>query len=343
MKWTERLTWGPAPTGIIFAMKRNLSIIFLTLLFLTLMLVPSMEAGARLEHFSPNAAAVDLIEEVNTLRESKGLAPYQVNAVLMAVAQAHAEYIASEGVLSHFSADGKRPYQRALDAGYSVAGDLSSGGVFAENIHSGVDLSMVEVVQFWQGHSSNSSTMLSEEYLDAGAGVAIANGTTYFVLDVGASDGEVVPTSASATGTRPAVTGTGTMIVPNTALANGEIFHVVKKDEALWSIAIAYGVTIEDLKRLNGLATDEIFEGQTLLIKQALTATFTPSPVVTATFGIPSSTPTIPATPTLTTTPTPIPKPPATLTSGGIAVGIIVLVALLAAAVGSLFGRRKRD
>ncbi len=324
-------------------MKRILPMLIPALLFLMLMLVPSIEADAQPEYFSPNLAAVDLIEEVNALRETNGLAPYQVNAVLMSVAQAHAEYIASEGVLSHFSADGKRPYQRALDAGYSVAGDLTSGGVFAENIYSGVDLSMTEVVQAWQGHSTNSTTMLSKEYLDAGAGVAVANGITYFVLDVGSSDGEVVATTASATGTPPVVVGTGTLIVPNTALPNGEIFHVVKKDEALWSIAITYGVTIEELKRLNGLATDEIFEGQTLLIKQALTATYTPSPVVTATFGIPSSTPTIPMTPTLTSTPTPIPTPPATLTNSGIAVGVIVLVALLAAAVGSLFGKRRGE
>lgn len=321
-------------------MKRIFYFSILTLLFLTLSLVPSIYVGAQPKPFAPNQTALELIDEVNALRELQGLAPYQVNSTLMAIAQSHADYIAAEGVLSHFSADGKRPFQRALDAGYSVAGNLSVGGMYAENIHSGIDLTMTEVVQTWQGHSSNSITMLSKDFVDAGAGIAVANGVTYFVLDVGASDGKAIQPSFTPTRTATVLV-TGTVIVPNTALANGEIFHVVKKDEALWSIAIAYGVTIEELKSLNGLATDEIFEGQTLLIHRASTATFTPSPVVTATFGIPTSTPTIPIIPTATDTPTPIPTPPASFSGSSMVVGVIVLAALIAAGVGALAGRKK--
>lgn len=321
-------------------MKRIFYLSLLALLFLTLNLIPSIRANAQPISYSPNQTALELIDEVNALRKSNGLPLYQVNSTLMSVAQAHAEYLAEEGVLSHFSADGKRPHQRALDAGYAVAGDLSVGGSFAENIHSGIDLSMSEVVQAWQVHSSNSTAMLSKEYIDAGAGIAVADGVTYFVLDVGTSSGEGIQPSLTPTRTATVQT-TGTVIVPNTALANGEIFHQVKKDEALWSIAIAYGVTIEELKLLNGLATDEIFEGQTLLIHRASTATFTPSPVVTATFGIPTSTPTTPVTPTVTTTSTPIPTPPESLGNSSTAVAIIVVVALLAAGVGALIGRQK--
>lgn len=326
-------------------MKRIFYLLLLALLFLTLSLFPSIQADAQPKSFSPHRTALELIDEVNALREANGLTPYQVNSTLMSVAQTHADYIAEEGVLSHFSADGKRPYQRALDAGYAVAGDLSVGGLYAENIHSGIDLMMAEVIQTWQGHSSNSVTLLSKEYVDVGAGIAVANGVTYFVLDVGAeSSFGLVTLPATSTATQPSVTGTGVAILPNTPQADGEILHVVGKNEALWSIALAYDTTIEELKFLNGLAGDEIFEGQTLVIRLAATPTVEPSPVVTeatATFGIPTSTATSPVTPTITPTPTPIPSPPTTLENGGIVVGGIALAALLAAGIGAYFGRKK--
>lgn len=331
-------------------MKRT-SLLTLALLFfgslrpasaLTLSLLPPMQVNASLGFFSANYTAQTLLAEVNSLRASNDLPPYNVNSILMSGAQTHAEYLASTGVLTQLGPDGKRPYQRALDAGYAVAGNLSVGGLFAENIHSGAGISPAEVVSAWRSNATSLNAMLSRDFKDAGAGMAVANGVTYYVLDVGASDSSLrTATLTAETGTAtPRVLGTDVVVFVNTPLSNGEIFHVVQKDEALWSIAVAYSTTIEELKRLNGLASDEIFEGQTLLIQQAVTATTTASPVITATFGIPTSTSTSPVTPTLTPTSTAIPKPPASLESGGMAVGLIILVALLAAGVGSLLGKR---
>jgi hypothetical protein len=131
-------------------------------------------------------------------------------------------------------------------------------------------------------------------------------------------------------------------VLPNTPFASGEIYHVVQKNEALWSVAILYGTTIAELKALNGLAGDEIFEGQQLLIRRASTETPTPSPVpVTATLGLSTSTATQPVTPTITQTPTPLPTPPTSMQSGGMVVGGIILAALIAAGVVSLLGKRK--
>lgn len=334
--------------GIIFLMKRTLPLIVPALLFLLYSLFPVEQVVAQPKVFSPTLSAQELIEEVNALRKTQGLPPYQVNPILMQVAQSHADYVAEKGVLTHFSADGKRPFQRAFEAGYPVAGDLSLGGVFAENIHSGINLAVVDVVQAWQAHSTNSSTLLSDEYQDAGAGVATVNGVTYFVFDAGAADNAnagVVLSTPTRTVTAPVGVATGGVaVVPNTPQADGEILHVVRKDEALWSIALAYETTIEELKFLNGLASDNIIEGQSLVIRLASTPTLEPSPVkveATATFGIPTSTGTLPVTPTMTSTPTPLPKPPASLNSSGLAVGIIVLIALAAAGVGALLGRKR--
>ena len=262
----------------------------------------------------------------------------------MSVAQSHADYIASTGVVTHFGANGEHPYQRAIAAGYPVAGDLSLGGLFSENIASGLELSASSVVKDWQSDSDHLTTMISPDLKDIGVGVAIANGTTYYVLDAGVStsDPVVAPTSSPVIATSTVGTQFANVIV-STALENGEVYHVVQLKEALWSIALAYNTTIEQIKSLNGLASDEIFAGQKLLIQKPVTDTPTPTVVVSATFGIPTSTITQPVPPTVTSTATPLPIPPASRQKGGIAVGVIVLIALLAAGIGSWLGRKKLE
>ena len=143
-------------------MKRfHILLLTLPLLFLTFILIPFKKANAHFGYLPPKQTALDIIAEVNALRAASNVAPYQVNSVLMSVAQSHADYLASTGVVTHFSADGSRPFQRAISAGYSVAGDLSLGGFFSENIQSGVDLSASEVVVIWQGDSAHLTTMIS--------------------------------------------------------------------------------------------------------------------------------------------------------------------------------------
>ena len=323
-------------------MKSTYPWIFATLLFLTLALKPSEKAGAQPEAFSPNRTAQEMIEKVNTLRASNGLEPYVSDAILMKIAQSHADYIASTGVLTHFDKNGKRPYQRALDAGYAVGGNLAAGGLLTEAIFSGTGVPDNAVIAAWQANEADSVALLSSSYEDVGVGISAASGTTYYVLVAGSQNDSgisVTPTFVSSV----APLGTGTNI-PNTPKPDGQIYHVVRKNEALWSVAILYNTTIEELKLLNGLATDEIFEGQQLLVRAANTQTPTPSPVpVTATLGIPTSTATLPVTPTKTSTPTPVPTPPTSLKSGGIVVGGITLVALLAAGLGAFLGKAKKN
>jgi len=345
-------------------MKRFSYWMLIPLLSLIVGLFPSEQVIARPEHFSPNHAAQGLIDEVNALRATNGLPAYKVNPILMDVAQRHADYLATKGIITHFGADGSRPYQRAIDAGYAVGGDLSSGGNFGENIHSGANLSPIGIVTFWKGDAANSETMLSPTFEDVGVGESTVTGITFYVLVAG-SEGDAIPTTTASTNAA-AITGVATtalstpsalefviataggfgtpaiVVSLSTPMENGEIFHVVKKGEGLWSIALAYNTTVEELKLLNRLATDEIFEGQKLLVFQPAPDTATPTlPAATATLGIPTSTPTVPATPTATLTPTPIPTPPASRQSGELMVGVIVLVALFAAGIGAWLGRKK--
>ncbi len=310
---------------------------------LTLSLILFTSAFAQPVHFAPAPNAIDLINAVNALRAENNLQAYQVSPILMNIAQMHAEYMAKSGVVTHFDSAGMRPYQRAINAGYPVAGDLSQGGFFSENIYSGQkSATPADVIKDWSADSLHLGTLLSPDLKDIGIGFAEAAGAIYYVLDAGSATVDANSNIAAFTAT-PSAVKTESVII-STPLEDGSIYHIAQPQEALWSIAIAYNMTIADLKKINRLASDEIFEGQKLLIfkpKPGPTITPTAGVTFTATFGIPSSTATEPVEATLVPTATPQPVSPASARSSGIIVGVIVLIAILGAGIGSWVGKKK--
>jgi len=312
------------------------------LLALALSLSVPHRAYARLGQGSPYLSAEEVIAEVNALRASKDLPPYEASTILMSIAQSHADYLADTGVVTHFNADGARPYQRALAAGYSVGGDLTFGGFFSENIQAGADLTPVEVVEIWQSNSADLRALISPDLEDIGVGVSAENGLTYYVLDAGASTAKGVSALPPAATIHIGTPGTQlATVTTNTSQADGTVYHIVQANEALWSIALVYDMSIEELKRKNRLSSDDIFVGQKLLIFQPDLLTATATPTITVTLGIPTSTATRPLTPTKTSTPTPFPTPPASRRGGATVVSSIILIALLTAGLGAWLGRRK--
>jgi uncharacterized protein YkwD len=328
--------------------------IFATLLVLTFILTLPQKADAQPRQFSANLSASDVINEVNALRSSNGLAPYTVNSVLMVIAQRQADYMASTQTVTHYGAGGSRPYQRALDAGYPLAGDLSLGGFFSENIISGLNLSASDAVVKWQGDADHLSTMLSPDLTEVGAGVTVVDNVYYYVLDAAASTNSAPANSGSTPGsvTQTPLAGNNSStqapaVITSTPLENGTVYHIVQANEALWSIALAYNISVDDLKKLNSLTSNDIFIGQKLIIvapKRVGTATPTaPEPTITVTLGIPTSTATHPVTPTFTSTATPVPSAPVSRQSSEVVVGAIIAAALLAAGLGAWLGRKKSD
>jgi LysM repeat protein len=130
---------------------------------------------------------------------------------------------------------------------------------------------------------------------------------------------QLVPTL---NGTPPAVFTPGpfTPFPTNTPQADGSIVHEVQPGEALWSIAISYGTTIEEILSLNGLppGSTALFAGQQLLIRMgtpglqetldAQATLGTPLPAVTEE-GEASPLPTETRRPTSTRPPTGTPRP----------------------------------
>ncbi len=312
-------------------------------------LVPNGERVQALDvNPSDASSAAELIAAVNSLRISNGLPLYNEHPILMQIAQAHTNYQAAIGSGTHYGADGSRPFQRALAAGYPVAGDLSRGGFFSENIVWGSGKTPAEAVSNWQGDAPHLNTMLSPNLQDVGAGVATSGGMTYYTLDAGLASGSPVSyTMPSGISTAP---GLGTEIVSdfmlpvsvNTPNDSGSIYHEVQFGQTLWSIAIAYETTVEQLKKANNLQGIDIFEGQKLMIKIVSTATATDNQIdkATATIGVPTSTATKVEEATMTLTPMPA-APVSTRVSGTIVFAIIVS-ALIFAGLGTWVGTRKQ-
>ncbi|MCX6037133.1 MAG: LysM peptidoglycan-binding domain-containing protein, partial [Chloroflexi bacterium] len=281
------------------------------------------------------STASELIDAVNALRASYGLPPYTPNSILMGIAQGQAEYNLSIGTITHASADGLWPFQRALLAGYSVL-----GGYFSENIAAGVGLSAEGAVEMWIGDDPHLNTMISSNQQDIGAGVAVAGNTYYYVIDCGLSTGGTPrPFTPPPSYSTPVAT-----LIPNTPNADGSVVYIVKRGDTPLAIAIAYGVSLIEIYALNNLTDSSlIYPNQRIIVRGA----YTPTP--TQPTSTPTERPTITPWPTSSPTSTETPVPPTPTPSPGLpvsaargAVTAIVVAALVIAALLALIGRKRK-
>ena len=287
--------------------------------------------------YTPSA----LISAVNALRAGHGLPAYQTSSILMATAQAQANYMASIGMWSDYGPGGSTLGERLLAAGYPLAGDLNAGGIASQNVIQGTSSMTVQAaVEAWMGDAEHQIALLSTGLTQIGAGVTYSGGDVYYVIDCAQPTGSgqqqayTPSSSGSQTGGTPV---SPIQLIPmaivSTPDQSGAVYHVVEPGQALWQIAIAYKVRINDIKNLNSLSSDVIFPGQKLLIMRVGTATPV-SPTAGPTLDLSTFTPlpTLEAvTETVTSTATPTPAAPAQVQNGAPVVGGIIFVALMAA------------
>jgi uncharacterized protein YkwD len=263
----------------------------------------------------------ELMAAVNALRASKGLKAYVVDNSLNASAQAHSQYQANLGTWTHQGPGGSTPKTRAIAAGFGGGATVFiSENVAVAGTSAGVNFVIYDV---WSD-AIHWNTMTNPTYTHMGAGAVTKNGMVYYTLDVGylasapGSSSQATP-GGQVQATQPVVIQNtvppAKPIITVTAKPDGSVIHTVQLGQALWSIAIAYNVKIDDLLKLNKLLPSSIiYEGQSLVIQPSYTPSVTPT--ITQTSRPPTRTPTItntPITPTITTTPTqtatPTPKP----------------------------------
>jgi len=283
----------------------------------------------------------ELIAAVNALRAAKGLTAYTFDSGLSSYAQAQADYMASSGTLTHTRPDGSVPW----------------GSGLKENIAYGQQMTPdIAVNQIWTDALHYDPMVLPGGAV--GAGVASSGGNIYFSL--------VVRPSGVAASTLPAQSPTQSsagqvaQVIPTATAtvavgADGAITHLVVTGDTLTSIAAKYGVTVDEIKRLNNIGDDNmIFLGTTLIIRAANTATPTPEPSATPSPVTPTATLQPTEQPAATQTPTATPEPTPTSTPAGFFAGVpgffsrnlggLIVGALLGLAVGffvAQFGRRR--
>ena len=251
-------------------------------------------------------SADDLINEVNALRAAYGLAPYTIDYNLMAAAQQQSEYQASIHQTTHDRPDGSGIPARS------------------ENVCGGIGVNASYCVNSMWTDDLHRYTMIGLSDGTVGAGYAQAEGNHYYTLMVNSSGTDTgliqqetvseyqVPIDPDSALLQPGEFAT------STPMPDGSIYHTVRTNETLWSIALSYGVSIADIQALNGMAEDDtsVSIGQRILIVYVgntveptntptmtpLPATNTPKPTSTATntpIPLPTFTPTPTNTPTL--------------------------------------------
>lgn len=249
--------------------------LFLILAFL--LIVPTIQSSVSAQGIT----GYDLVDAVNALRASLGLAPYQIDGELMAYAQEHADYQASTQNSTHIHRDGTLPQSHGLQENVAVL-DQEVASVY------------IVVNEIWVdwGHR-HIMTDYSSGWI--GGGVALSgDGQYYFTIEVRPGEETISNTPASGT----SITQQDTPIpisplVTSQPREDGAIIHKVGYGQSLWSIAIAYGVKINEIRRLNNIAGDStfIYPDQELLIGYASTSTPEPTETPPITPQIPGESP----------------------------------------------------
>ena len=328
-------------------MKKYFAVIAVLVALLLLSLHPKETVSARPQ--ADITSASQLIDAVNSLRLSYGLAPLPTHPILMQTAQSQADYMAATGNVTHSRAGGVTYTQQLISLGFPLAGDLSLGGFRSENILSTYGTLVWDGVPAGWQDSQHMNTMLSGNFTHIGAGVSQSGDSYYYVVDTAAttSSGQQQDTASTVLTSVPSgaseASGVSQYMIPvtlSTPRPDGTVYHKVQYGQSLWSIAIAYGTTIKNIQALNGLGEySTVYQGQELLVMTNATQAATAPPEVTPTEKIiETPVPLTASEPTLTPvqpTPTSEPTEEAKTTSSTSSSKVLVIVLIIAAFVGA--------
>ncbi len=305
--------------------KLHRSILSLVLLLGTVA-VAALPAHARPLPAPAYSDADTLVQLINAMRVGAGLNALNPNPILMQVAQSHAEYQAATGTITHYSADGTRPFQRALNAGYWIAGDLSRNGWFSENIIGGPGMTPGRAVEAWMGDDPHLNTMMGANYEEIGVGIASDGESFYYTVDTAKPSNVPVAYTPAAQVDSSAGVGFIIPVKAATPMRDGTIYHDVQSGQSLWAVSEAYNVDVNQIASLNGrLGSEQIYIGEKLLIRPAFTVTpLLPTEIYASRTPAPTS-----FQPTPTSTPEPEAPPP----EKDIGFWVVLPVVLVAAAI----------
>ena len=280
-RYSHVFAWVTFPQNYNYQMRLQRNLIALLLLAL----LPGTSHHPQAVQAAPpsQVSAFDLIIAMNTLRVSYGHPALIEDPIIDAVAQYTAQTMADNNMSWHIG----NVRGRIAAAGYGSGGTVWATENFA--VDWGGNMGIDEIMAIW-ADPDHMLPAVEPAYCNVGAGVATANGKTYYILQAAYVSGQSCgsSTSSSASGGTPQ-SGTGSnpvsqLIVPvkiATPDLDGKTYHVVQAGQSLWSIAIAYQITIHDLEVWNNLSRNTPLQsGQHLFIPNKNTAGYaTPTPV----------------------------------------------------------------
>ena len=201
----------------------------------------------------------EVLQLVNAVRAEYGLAPVTFNAQLAAAAQGHANFIATEGIYSHYGVNGSTWQDRAQAAGYP--------GWAGENLVGGTRLTPQQGVIWWRNSAIHFSNMLNPRWTEAGVGFAVGNGQNFYVMVFGTQNDAPPPRAQQQVVDVPFIVAPIELAAPN---PDGSLVHIVGEGHTFWAIAARYEVSIADLYLFNGLNEDTVLNpGDRLTIRLA--------------------------------------------------------------------------
>lgn len=257
---------------------------------------PTLETPT--EETTPEPALItpsDMINAVNDLRIRNGLPTLEIHQALMEVAAQTANALAAtEGAAGHYRPCNMTLGQLLLIRGFALWGDLSQDGYRSEDWVAA--MTVQQAIDFWLSDQLHSDTMLSEHRSHIGAAVAVGDqiymvivtalqtpsGQMQWGADVHLTQAAQVQSACRGRATVNAETGGladySMPVAVSTARPDGDVVHEVQYGQTLWSIAIQYGTTVEQLKRLNGLTDNTVVPGWKLLVQKGATQPAPPTP-----------------------------------------------------------------
>lgn len=228
---------------------------------------------------SNQVGAYELILAMNTLRVSYGLPALVEDPIVNAVAQSTAEIMAVNNMSWHIG----DVRGRLAAAGYGGGGTVWATENFA--VSSG-GMGIDEIMAVW-ADPDHMRPAVEPAYCHVGAGVATANGKTYYILQAAYVSGQACGSSSSSppgTSLPGSVSPSAPQIIVPVKIATpdaeGRVYHVVQAGQSFWSIAIAYQITIQDIETWNNLSRNiPLQTGQRLFIPNKNTEGYaTPTP-----------------------------------------------------------------
>jgi LysM repeat protein len=247
----------------------------LSLFLLFALLLPPRAVRAQSE-----VSAYDLIAAMNAVRVAYGLPALIEDPIVMAVAQGTADVMAVNNMSWHIG----DVRGRIAAAGYGGGSTVWATENFAVG-----NMSLDEIMVIWSD-PDHMRPAVTPAYCHVGAGVsATGDGKYYYVLQAayvggascGASTSSGSPSSPGATRAPGIVYGIIMPVKVATPDADGITYHVVETGQSLWSIAIAYKVTIKDIQAWNNLTSGTVIKPkQRLFIPNSNTVGYaTPTPM----------------------------------------------------------------